>query len=132
MQTITVVVYDNVTGKITLTGILDPSKAQEFADSNAPAGNYIMINDPLYDITSYIVVNGALAPVPQSYLDEEQWKKIRSQRTQLLKNSDWVTIRAVDTGVAISADWLTYRQSLRDITLQSDPYNIVWPTEPVV
>jgi len=27
-------------------------------------------------------------------------------------------------------DWQTYRQSLRDITNQSDPYDITWPNIP--
>ena len=26
--------------------------------------------------------------------------------------------------------WKTYRQALRDITKQSDPDNITWPTKP--
>jgi hypothetical protein len=26
--------------------------------------------------------------------------------------------------------WAAYRQALRDVTLQPDPFNIVWPTPP--
>ena len=60
----------------------------------------------------------------------EQWKRIRSQRDNLLSQSDWVVIKAKETGGTISSAWKTYRQDLRDIPSQSDPDNITWPTEP--
>ena len=60
----------------------------------------------------------------------EQWKRIRSQRDNLLSQSDWVVIKAKETGGTISSAWKTYRQDLRDIPSQSDPDNITWPTKP--
>jgi hypothetical protein len=30
-----------------------------------------------------------------------------------------------------TANWASYRQALRNITTQSDPFNIIWPTAPV-
>jgi hypothetical protein len=59
----------------------------------------------------------------QSRLDT-QWQAIRTQRNQLLKDSDWTQL--ADTPVD-KATWATYRQSLRDITAQTDPYRIEWP-----
>jgi hypothetical protein len=59
----------------------------------------------------------------QSKLDT-QWQVIRTQRNQLLKDSDWTQL--ADTPVD-KATWATYRQALRDITLQTDPYRIEWP-----
>lgn len=58
------------------------------------------------------------------------WKVVKHKRDQLLDATDWVIIRANETGGVISPVWLDYRQALRDITLQSDPWNIIWPTSP--
>jgi len=60
----------------------------------------------------------------------EEWKRIRSQRDNLLSQSDWVVIKAKETGGTISSAWKAYRQDLRDIPSQSDPDNITWPTNP--
>ena len=59
-----------------------------------------------------------------------QWTAIRSDRDNRLKDTDWVSIRAADTATPMSAEWAAYRQALRDITTQSDPFNITWPTKP--
>jgi hypothetical protein len=56
---------------------------------------------------------------------ETQWQVIRNQRNQLLKDSDWTQLADAPVDKSV---WATYRQSLRDITQQSDPFNIVWPT----
>ena len=53
------------------------------------------------------------------------------QRDSLLQQSDWRVVKAADIGVPISQEWKDYRQALRDITLQSDPFSIVWPTPPL-
>lgn len=70
---------------------------------------------------------------PEEILEqtENQTKKIRNQRNELLANSDWVVIRALETGTPMSSDWVGYRQFLRDITKQPTfPWDIVWPLEP--
>jgi hypothetical protein len=61
----------------------------------------------------------------QSRVDS-QWQVIRTQRNQLLKDSDWTQL--ADTPVD-KTSWATYRQELRDITAQPDPFNITWPTQ---
>ncbi len=58
------------------------------------------------------------------------WARVRTQRDELLRQSDWVRIKAIDTGVELDSAWIDYRQALRDITLQADPQAIVWPTSP--
>jgi hypothetical protein len=60
----------------------------------------------------------------------ERWTQVRSQRDSLLKDTDWLSIRAADTVTPMPTEWSTYRQALRDVTEQSDPFNIVWPTKP--
>ena len=58
--------------------------------------------------------------------NNELWMDIRIIRDELLTECDW---RACSDRT-MSEDWKTYRQALRDITTQSDPYNITWPTIP--
>jgi hypothetical protein len=61
----------------------------------------------------------------QSRIDT-QWAVIRSQRNQMLKDTDWTQ---VEDSPVDKAAWATYRQALRDITTQDDPFSIVWPTQ---
>jgi hypothetical protein len=64
----------------------------------------------------------------QAKLDA-QWVSVRAQQKQKLYESDW-TCSVTDYEVPNKADWVTYRQALRDVTTQTDPFNIVWPTAP--
>jgi hypothetical protein len=56
---------------------------------------------------------------------DTQWQVVRTQRNQMLKDSDWTQLS--DSPVDKAA-WATYRQALRDITQQADPFNFTWPT----
>ena len=53
-----------------------------------------------------------------------QWSVVRAERNKLLADCDWTQLP--DAPVDAAA-WATYRQSLRDITSQANPFNIVWP-----
>jgi hypothetical protein len=59
---------------------------------------------------------------------ETEWGVVRAQRGRLLQESDWTQLP--DVPLATKEAWATYRQALRDVTLQPDPLNIVWPTPP--
>ena len=59
---------------------------------------------------------------------ETEWPLIRAERDRLLLACDWTQLP--DVPLATKAVWASYRQALRDITLQSDPFNITWPTSP--
>lgn len=59
---------------------------------------------------------------------EQEWESIRADRDVLLAKSDWTQLP--DVPIATKEAWAVYRQELRDITLQPDPFNIVWPTPP--
>lgn len=63
-----------------------------------------------------------------SYRIENQWEEIRLQRNQLLAESDWTQLS--DVSIETKTAWIAYRQSLRDITSQSNPFNIIWPVKP--
>jgi hypothetical protein len=55
---------------------------------------------------------------------------VQYKRNTLLSGSDWIVTKAMDRGTPIPEDWRVYRQALRDITLQPDIFNIIWPTPP--
>jgi hypothetical protein len=61
---------------------------------------------------------------------DSMWSFIRERRTVKLKECDWTQLSDSPLTPEKKEQWQIYRQSLRDITLQSDPYNIVWPEEP--
>lgn len=87
--------------------------------------------------TLHKMVNGEAVPLtPEEIAEiqerearaaEEYWQEIRRIRNSKLSDCDWTQLpdAPVDT-----AAWEVYRQALRDITLQSDPFNIVWPEPP--
>jgi hypothetical protein len=64
----------------------------------------------------------------QAKLDA-QWTSVRAQQRQKLYESDW-TCSVTDYEVPNKSDWVQYRAQLRDVTTQSDPFNIVWPQRP--
>jgi hypothetical protein len=59
---------------------------------------------------------------------ENKWEEIREIRNELLKECDWTQLS--DVSSEIKSNWISYRQELRDITNQSNPFNIVWPVKP--
>ncbi len=87
------------------------------------------------------IVNGEVVPLSdeekaefeQKAADFEiqlQWGSVREERNRKLQQSDWIVTKSLEIGETVPIEWLDYRQALRDITLQEDPYNIVWPEEP--
>ena len=62
----------------------------------------------------------------------EKWANIRTRRNRELTESDWVVVKVKEEhpNASIPSDWVDYRTELRDITKQSDPDNITWPTKP--
>jgi Phage tail assembly chaperone protein len=89
---------------------LDPQCLMAVRD---PEGNVTLVTDP--------------AKVTQKTAN--QWSQVRVQQKQKLYESDW-TCSVTDYEVPNKAEWVTYRQALRDVTKQSDPFAIVWPSPP--
>lgn len=58
------------------------------------------------------------------------WAAARERRAALLTQSDWTQVTDAPLSPEARRLWAQYRQALRDITLQPDPANIVWPTPP--
>ena len=63
---------------------------------------------------------------------DQKWADIRTRRNRELTESDWVVVKAKEEhpNASIPSDWVDYRTELRDITKQSDPDDITWPTKP--
>ena len=61
---------------------------------------------------------------------EEKWVEVRIMRDALLAQSDWTQFQDSPLSGTQLTEWQTYRQSLRDITNQSNPFEITWPTKP--
>ena len=59
----------------------------------------------------------------------QQWAVVREERDRRIAETDWTQL--ADVSLDDPDAWATYRQALRDVTLQSDPYNIVFPDSPV-
>jgi hypothetical protein len=59
----------------------------------------------------------------------QKWAEIREHRNELLKECDWTVLPDSPFGDAIN-DWIIYRQELRNVTSQSNPFTIIWPTQP--
>lgn len=61
---------------------------------------------------------------------ESRWADIRMERNRLLALTDYTDLPNTPITTQCRTEFIAYRQSLRDITSQSDPYNIIWPTMP--
>lgn len=60
----------------------------------------------------------------------DKWMIVRADRTLMLSQSDFTQVADSPMTAEKRAEWATYRQALRDLTTQTDPFNIVWPTSP--
>ena len=56
---------------------------------------------------------------------ETQWIVVRAERDKRLSATDWTQLP--DVPLETQLLYRDYRQALRDITLQPDPFNILWP-----
>lgn len=81
--------------------------------------------------------NWIVEDAPQEYTQEmivkqtqAKWSEVRSVRNQYLLESDWTQLEDAPFNTTKKNEWKSYRQDLRDITNQSDPFNIVWPVKP--
>lgn len=57
-----------------------------------------------------------------------KWEEVKLIRNEMLLECDWTQLSDIPTET--KELWQPYRQSLRDITSQNNPFNIVWPDKP--
>jgi hypothetical protein len=88
------------------------------------------------ELIDWVVTDKTPEEIEQERQDAiaRQWNAVRKQRDQLMKDFEWrytrhareVRLALTPTDSILLMD--TYMQTLADITEQSDPFNIIWPT----
>ena len=130
--------------RIKLSNGLTRTDSSTFTPEEIADAGYITVEDPPASIpdTQILEWTGTSWNIrDKSELElelelERKWQEVRSQRDYILSLLDWKFLRnqsqtRLNITLTDSIESLdTYAQALRDITLQSDPYNIVWPTAP--
>jgi hypothetical protein len=58
------------------------------------------------------------------------WEMVRIQRNELLAETDYTQLSDTPISDANRMEFIEYRKLLRDITTQSDPYDLNWPDKP--
>jgi hypothetical protein len=81
----------------------------------------------------YDIVDGSYFSIEEDEVVEYQ--TTRKKTDEDLQNeiiNQWGNVRARRNIELMESDWTQriYRQQLRDITLQTDPFNITWPNKP--
>tara|TARA_Y100001963_G_scaffold113704_1_gene157507 strand:+ start:2610 stop:3185 length:576 start_codon:yes stop_codon:yes gene_type:complete len=86
-------------------------------------------HDPKQYVSSHFVPDDS---AKDKRILDQKWADIRTRRNRELTESDWVVVKAKEEhpNASIPSDWVDYRTELRDITKQSDPDDITWPTKP--
>ena len=105
---------------------------QEIEVGNDYNKNYTEETPKLIDEEYFQVWNESEAT--QEEIDSRKsgkWVMVRSERNAYLKDSDWTQLRDAPFSESKRGEWVQYRQALRDITKQTDPFNIAWPVKPL-
>jgi hypothetical protein len=123
---IEVTFYNTESGLIVRKGII----SRDMVEANLqPGESWIEGN---YSPREFKIKNNQAVPISQSELHikdvKVQWANVIQDRNMKLFSSDWTQLP--DVPLSTKESWAEYRQALRDITLQPDPFNIVWPTPP--
>jgi hypothetical protein len=108
------------------TTLNDPLLLEELFQLSG-AATYVA-SDLLIPLARARCVDGEISEVAPTISLEQQWQAVRTQRNQLLVGSDWTQLP--DVPLATKEAWATYRQALRDITTQTDPFELNWPVTP--
>ena len=134
--------YDETTGRILGTGI-GFSGMGESNFTNTDNKRLFDIPEGV-DVHTHYIIDGSFVAFPDRPDKYYQWDWVslswipnviaakyiaRKERDSLLGSCDWTQLP--DVPIETRELWLEYRQALRDITLQEDLFNIVWPIKPV-
>lgn len=132
-----------IPNRIRLANGMTRTDKSTFTDEELVSARYIAVDaPPIPGANEEVIWNGESWELHQ--LTDEQiaekvqreWDNIRTTRSKLLKEVDWRVLRyqsEVRLGVPTTDDIEqldVYANALRDITKQSDPYNVEWPEPP--
>lgn len=135
-------VYEQTTGRIVACGYGSQSSAETYRKEGCeilfeavnasqvylPGG--VPTPLPPKPDTPYHVFDYALGQWVDPRTVDSQWSEVRQERNRRLAACDWAVLPDVPMTVERRQQWEAYRQALRDVTDQTDPLNIVWPTPP--
>lgn len=99
-------------------------------ETPAPEGQFQTLERSAALIDGTWVEQWSITSWTQEQIDaatEAQWTAIRTERNKRLADSDWTQLPDAPADKTV---WAAYRQELRDVTSQTDPFNIVWPVAP--
>lgn len=97
---------------------------------------FVVVEQPTHDYLTQTVTEAALTETNGIWTQgwiitnlpvERAENNIRSQRNNLLSQTDWMAL----SDNTMSLEWSAYRQALRDITTQEGfPESVSWPVKP--
>jgi hypothetical protein len=130
--------YSKNTGQVLYGGSADAPAALGSQDTEvllgvAHANGYIQngVRYPLPDPPSpHHIFDYTTKQWVDPRTSETEWVQVRALRNQKLRDTDWTQIPDSPFAAQQRQQWAAYRQALRDVTNQSDPFNIVWPVAP--
>ena len=130
--------YDTKTQKLNkIAPVIDGDYIREYEIKKVKIPTYDTKTQKLSSITP--VIDGdyvkeyevvSLTTEEKTTVDNQQWDTVRKDRNVRLEVCDWTQITDSPLTDEKKTEWQTYRTALRDITKQSNPFNITWPTEP--
>ena len=122
------ITFPNEIGEETMTqfGLYEVEQTPKPNDytKNITEGTPILTDGVYYQ--NWIQVNASESEI--DYRLENQWFVVREIRNELLSECDWTQLSDIPSETKVI--WSEYRQSLRDITSQTNPFNINWPVKP--
>ena len=108
------------------------------SENNQPFSNFVQEDESYiegdYLASSYKIIDGNPVSVGIAKLKEKAISEMKSQRVEMLFESDWTQGADSPLSEEKKLEWATYSQALRDITITHpniiDIQDVVWPQEP--
>lgn len=121
--------------RIRLSNGTTRTDSSTFTEEEIADAGYVLANDPptvtLFQTLSWNQTEWVVQDLSADAIEglkNDEWGRVREKRNYKLQSSDWEIIKRLELKESIPESLTVYRQQLRDITLQTDPFNITWPT----
>jgi len=103
-----------------------------FVEANINSNQFYDGSDFVIDENEVVEYQKVRNKTQQEIQDEinDKWSEIRYSRNELLIECDWTQLSDSPLSEQKQQEWQTYRQALRDMTLQTNPFSIIWPSKP--
>lgn len=107
----------------------------EIHGENIPEPNIVLTEEQWSQAQSSRcrVINGVHTVIPITEEEElnKKWAILRSERNNLLKETDWIILPDSPFSESKKQEWITYRQALRDLPSVVDINNVIYPEKPL-